>query len=149
MGQQVGNCERFALTHYLADLFVMHVAQGQSHCASNIMSNSHPFHFKWVDPPTPEIQQFQYFTLKIQGQGHRQSQSSKSQHVSNIILIQIPFVPCQTALPFLWHIFLQNFTLKIQGQGHSWRPHSRYNTLSTHIPLVRCRWAIAFLYTAI
>ena len=26
---------------------------------------------------------------------------------------------------------------------------SRYNTLSTHIPFVRWRWALAFLYTAI
>ena len=38
----------------------------------------------------------------------------------------------------------QNFTLKIQGQGHSLRPHSRYSTLLTHIPFVRCRWALAF-----
>ena len=37
------------------------VAQGQSHCASNIISNSYPFHSKWVDPPIPELQQFQYF----------------------------------------------------------------------------------------
>ena len=47
----------------------MHRGQGQSHCASNIISNSHPFHSKWVKPPIPELQQFQYFTLKIQGQG--------------------------------------------------------------------------------
>ena len=125
--------------------------QGQSHCASNIISNSQPFHSKWVDPTIPEIQQFQYFTLKIQGQGHRGGQSSKSQHGSNILSIQIPFFPVSICpqLPFLWHRFFQNFTLKIQGQGHSWRPCSRYNTLSTHIPFVRCQWAIPFLYTAI
>ena len=46
------------------------MVQGQSHCASNIISNSYPFHSKWVDPPIPKLQQFQYFTLKIQGQGH-------------------------------------------------------------------------------
>ena len=46
------------------------MAQGQSHCASNIISNSYPFHSTRVDHPIPEIQPFQYFTLKIQGQGH-------------------------------------------------------------------------------
>ena len=51
------------------------VTQGRSHCAFNIISNSHPFHSKWVDIPISELQQFQYFTLKIQAQG----QSLKSQ----------------------------------------------------------------------
>ena len=125
------------------------VAQGQPHCSSNIISNSQPFHSMWVNPPISEIQQFQNLTLKIQGKGHWWGQSSKSQHGSNIISIQIPFFPCQSTLPFLWQEFFKNFTLKIQGQGHSWRPHNRYNTLFTHIPLVRCRWALAFLYTAI
>ena len=77
------------------------VAQGESHCASNIISNSHPFYFKWVDLPIPEIQQFQYFTFKIQGQGHGWGQSLKSQHGSNILLTHIPFIPCQSAIPFL------------------------------------------------
>ena len=76
-------------------------AQGQYHCASNIISNSHPFHSKWVDPPIPEIQQFQYFTMKIQGQGHGWGQSLKSQCKCNILSTRIPFVPCQQALPFL------------------------------------------------
>ena len=40
IGQQVGNCKSFTLTHYLADLFAKH--HGQSHCASNFISNSHP-----------------------------------------------------------------------------------------------------------
>ena len=53
------------------------VAQGQSHCPSNITSNSHPFHSKWVDLPIPKIQQFQYFTLKIQGPGHGWGQNWK------------------------------------------------------------------------
>ena len=86
------------------------VAQGQSHWASSIISNSHPFHSKWVDPPIPKLQQFQYLTLKIQGQGHGWGQSLKSQCESNILSTHIPFVPCQSALPFLrysifkiWH----------------------------------------------
>ena len=123
------------------------MAQGQSHCASNIISNSHPFHSKWVDPPflsysnfnilpskpkvkvmgevkvwshnvslksinshpfrsmsighpIPEIWFFQNLTLKIQGQGHGRGENCKSQHGSNILLTHIPFVPCQSAIPF-------------------------------------------------
>ena len=83
------------------------MAHGQSHYASNIISNSHPFHSKWVDPPIPEIQQFQYFTLKIQGQGHGWGQSWKSRHGSNILSIHIPFVPCQSAIPFLRYDFFK------------------------------------------
>ena len=80
----------------------MHPAQGQYHCASNIISNSHAFHSKWVDPPIPGIQQFQYFTMKIQGlEGHGWGQSLKSQCKCNILSTRIPFVPCQRALPFL------------------------------------------------
>ena len=76
-------------------------AQGQYHCASNIISNSHPFHSKWVDPPIPEIQQIQFFTMKIQGQGHGWGHSLKSQCKCNILSTRIPFVPCQRVLPFL------------------------------------------------
>ena len=77
------------------------MVQGQYHYASNIISNSHPFHSKWVDPPIPEIQQFQYFTMKIQGQGHGWGQSLKSQCQSNILLTHITSLPCQRVLPFL------------------------------------------------
>ena len=88
------------------------VAQGQSYCASNIISNSHPFHSKWVKPPIPELQQFQYFTLKIQGQGHGWGQSLKSQCESNILSTHIPFVPCQSAIPFLRYDFFKIWPLK-------------------------------------
>ena len=50
-------------------------------------------------------------------------------------------------IPEIQHF--QNLTLKILGQCHTWRPHSRYNTLSTHITFVRCRWALTFLSIAI
>ena len=83
------------------------MAQGQSHCASNIRSNSHPFHSKWCDPPIPALQQFQYFTFKIQGQGHGWGQSLKSQCESNILSTHILFVPCQSAIPFLRYNFFK------------------------------------------
>ena len=119
------------------------MAQGQSHCASNIISNSHPFHSKWVDPHIPVLQQFQYFTFKIQGEGHGWGQSLKSQCESNIISTHIPFVPCQSAIPFL------RYDLKIKGQGHgwgeSWKSQHWSYILSTHIPLIPCQSAIPFL----
>ena len=77
------------------------VAKGKFQCAYNIISNSHPFHSKWVDPPIPEIQQFQYFTLKIQGQGHGGGQILKPWCESNIPSTLTLFVLCQWALPFL------------------------------------------------
>ena len=52
-------------------------------------------------PPIPEIQHFQNLTLKIKGQGHGWGHSLKSQCGSNILSTHIPFVPGQSALPFL------------------------------------------------
>ena len=71
IGQQVGNLPEFHIDPLLGWSIYLPctMAQSQPHCASNIISN-YPFHSKWVDPPIPELQQFQYFTLKIQGQGH-------------------------------------------------------------------------------
>ena len=86
------------------------VAKGQSHCASNIISNSHPFHSKWVPPPIPEIQLFKNWTLKIQGQGQGHGSGElcwKSQHGSNILLTHVPFVLCQSAILFLSYDFFK------------------------------------------
>ena len=49
----------------------------------------------------PELWVFQNLTLKIKGQGHGWGHSSKSQCGSSILLTHIPFVPCQSAIPFL------------------------------------------------
>ena len=56
------------------------------------MSNGHPI---------PELRLFENLTLKIKGQGHGWGHSSKSKCGSSILSIHIPFVPCQSALPFL------------------------------------------------
>ena len=104
------------------------MAQGQSHCASNIISNSHPFHSKWVNPPIPKLQQFQYLTQKILGQGHGWGQSLKSQCESNILSTQVPFVPCQSAIPFLSYSIFKIWTWKskvkvmseVDIESHKW-----------------------------
>ena len=54
-----------------------------------------------IGHPIPELWLFQNLTLKINGQGHGWGHSSKSQCGSSILSTHIPFVPCQSALPFL------------------------------------------------
>ena len=102
-----------------------------------------------IGPPIPDIQHFQNLTLKIKGQGHGWGNNSKSQCGSNILSTHIPFVPCQSALPFLSYDFFQNLTLKFEGQGYGWGHSSKSqcgsNILSTHIPFVPCQLALPFL----
>ena len=69
--------------------------------------NSHPFRSMSIGHPIPELWLFQNLTLKIKGQGHGWGHSSKSQGGSNIPSTQIPFVPCQSALPFLRYSILK------------------------------------------
>ena len=54
-----------------------------------------------ISPIIIEIQHFQNLTLKIKGQSHGYGHSSKSQCGCNILSTHIPFVLCQSALPFL------------------------------------------------
>ena len=77
--------------------------------------DSHPFNSMSIGHPIPEIGLFQNFTLKIQGQGHGWGERWKSQSGCNILSTHIPFIPCQSALPFLIQHF-QNLTLKSQVQ---------------------------------
>ena len=59
-----------------------------------------------IGHPIPELWLFQNLTLKIKGQGHGWGHSAKSQFGSSILSTHIPFVPCQSALPFLrYNIF--------------------------------------------
>ena len=63
--------------------------------------DSHPFRSMWIGHPIPELRLFQNLTLKIKGQGHGWGHSSKSQCGSNILSAHIPFIPCQSGIPFL------------------------------------------------
>ena len=111
--------------------------------------DSHPFRSMSIRHPIPELWLFQNLTLKIKGQGHGWGHSSKSQGGSNILSTHIPFIPCQSALPFLSYDFFQNLTLKFEGQGYGWGHSSKSqcgsNILSTHIPFVPCQLALPFL----
>ena len=112
--------------------------------------DSHPFNSISICHPIPEIGLFQNLTLKIQGQGHGWGERWKSQSGCNILSTHIPFVPCQSGIPFLSYDFFLNLTLKIKGQGHEWSHSSKSqvsgsNILSIHIPFVPCQSALPFL----
>ena len=115
--------------------------------------NSHPFHSKWVKPPIVELQQFPYFTLKIQGQGHGWGQSLKSQCESNILSTHIPFVPFQWAIPFLRYDFLKiwpgkskvKVMVEVKVQSHKVGVTSyRLTSLSFHVNRPSHSWDTAF-----
>ena len=60
-----------------------------------------------IGHPIPELQLFQNLTLKIKCQGHGWGHTSKSQCGSNIPSTHIPFVPCQSGIPFLSYDFFK------------------------------------------
>ena len=101
-----------------------------------------------ISPSIPEIQHFQNLTLKIQGQGHGWGWQWKSQSGCNSLLTHIPFVPCQSAIPFLRYDFFKIWPwkskVKVMGEVDIKSQHGS-NILSIHIPLIPCQSAIPFL----
>ena len=69
--------------------------------------DSHPFRSTSIGRPISEIRLFENLTLKIQGQGHGWGERWKWQHGSNIPSTHIPFIPCQSAMPFLRYDFFK------------------------------------------
>ena len=111
--------------------------------------DSHPFCSMSIGPPVPELWLFQNLTLKIKGQGHGWGNNSKSQCGSNILSTHIPFVPCQSALPFLTYsifkIWPWKSRVKVMGevtiQSHNVGLTS-YGLTSLFVP---CQSALPFL----
>ena len=104
--------------------------------------DSHPYHSMSIGHPIPEIRLFQNMTLKIQGQGHGWGQSWKTQSGCNILSTHIPFVPCQSALPFLRYSILKIWPwkskVKVMGEvdieSHNMGPtFYRLTYLSFHV----------------
>ena len=95
-------------------------------------------------------------TLKFKGQGHGWGHSSKSQCGSNILSTHIPFVPCQSALPFLTYsifkIWPWKSRVKVMGevtiQSHNVGLTSyRLTSLSFHVNLASHYWVKDFFKT--
>ena len=103
--------------------------------------------------PILEIQHFQNLTLEIKGQGHWWGHSSKSQCGSSILSTHIPFVPCQSALPFLRYSILKIWPWKsrvkvigeVTVQSHNVGLASyRLTSLSFHVNRPSHSWDTAF-----
>ena len=106
-----------------------------------------------IGPPIPEVQHFKNLTLKIRGQGHGWGHTSKSQCGSNILSTHTPFVPCQSALPFLrysiFKIWPWKSRVKVMGevivQSHNVGLASyRLTSLSFHVSRPSHSWDTAF-----
>ena len=115
--------------------------------------NSHLFRPMSVGHPIPEIQHFQNLTLKIQGQGHGWGGHRKSQHGSNILSTHIPFILCQSAIPFLRYDFFKmrpwKSKVKVVGErnveSHKVGVTSyRFTPLSFHVNRSFHSWDTAF-----
>ena len=92
-------------------------------------------------------------TLKIQGQGHGWGEHWKSHHGSNILLTHIPFVPSQSAIPFLrysiFRIWPWKSKVKVMGErnveSHNMGPTLyRLTSLSFHVNRPCHSWDTAF-----
>ena len=102
-----------------------------------------------IGPPIPEIQHFQNLTLKIEGQGH----SSRSQSRYRNLSTHIPFVACQSALPFLGYSYLKiwrwKFKVKVMDEvkveNHNMGPTFSWLTfLSFHFNQASHSWVTTF-----
>ena len=106
-----------------------------------------------IGPPIPGIQLFQNLTLKIQGQGHKLGQSWKSQCGYNIQSTPIPFVPCQSGIPFLSCNLFQiwpwqsqvNVMEEVNIESHNMGPtFYRLASLSFHVNRESHSWGTTF-----
>ena len=115
--------------------------------------DSHPFHSMSIGHPIPEIWLFQNLTLRIQGQRHGWGERWKSQSGCNILSTHIPFVPCQSALPFLRYcifiIWPWKSKVNVMGEGkvesHNMGPtFYRLTSLSFHVNRPSHSWNTTF-----
>ena len=115
--------------------------------------DSHPFNSMSIRHPIPEIQLFQNLAMKIQGQGHGWGERWKSQSGCNILSTHIPFVPCQSGIPYLSYDFFKIWPWKsrvkvmseVTVQSHNVGLTSyRFTSLSFHVNRPSHSWDTAF-----
>ena len=115
--------------------------------------NSHPFRSMSFWHPIAELRLFQSLTLKIKGEGHGWGGHWKSQCGSSILSTHIPFVPCQSARPFLrysiFKVWPWKSRVKVMGevtvQSHNVGLTSyRLTSLSFHVNRPSHSWDTAF-----
>ena len=100
-------------------------------------------------PPIPDIQHFQNLTLKIKGQAHGWGHTLKSQWGSSIVSTRIPFVLCQSGIPFVSYDFFKIWPwkskVKVMGEVNSSKSQCGSSILSNHILFFPCQSALPFL----
>ena len=120
------------------------MAQEQAHCASDIVSNSHSF-----IPSQSTFPFLKYGYQRFNLENPRSWSWVKSKFkvttwvphpINSHPFGSMSIHPLVAMIELFW-----NLTFKIQGQSHSWRSHSWYNILSTHIPFIPCWSALLFL----
>ena len=117
------------------------VAQGQSHCASNIISNSHPFQ---VSRP-PQSWDTAISKFDLENPRSRSWVRSKFE-VKTWVQHSIDSHPFQTmsiGYPIPEIRLFQNLTLKIQGQGDGWGPRSEILPQDSSPPSLRAVTGLA------
>ena len=93
------------------------------------------------------------FDLEFKGQGHKWGHSSKSQWGSNILSTHIPFVPCQSGIPFVSYDFFKMWPWKskvkvmgevtVQSHNVGLAPY-RITSFSFHVNRPSHSWDTAF-----
>ena len=115
-------------------------SQGQGHS-----SKSH----SWSNIPLTHILHIPcQLTSHSQGQDHGWGQSSNSQSGSDFLSNHMPFVPCQSAMPFIGYIFSKIWSckskVKVIVQGHIVGPTSyQLTSLSFHVNQPSHSWHAA------
>ena len=109
--------------------------------------------FEVDEPSHSNLLLLKNLTLKIQGQGHGWGEHWKSHYGSNILLTHIPFVPSQSAIPFLrysiFKIWPWKSKAKVMGEvnveNHNMCPTLyRLTSLSFHVNLPSHSWDTTF-----
>ena len=139
------NCKIFTLTHYLADLFVMHrgprsiLSCMQHHIQLTFLS----LQVNWLSHSWDTAISI-FYLENPRSRTSMRSQFKVTKWVSHHIT-PYPFGSMSIGPPIHEIQHFQNLTLKIQGQGHRSRSQSKYNTQSTHISFIPCRSGLPLL----
>ena len=101
------SCDFFKICPWKSRAKVMHQVTLQSHNVSLRSYRLTSLCSISIGHPIPELRLFQNLTLKIKCQNHGWGHTSKSQCGSNILSTHIPFVSCQSGIPFLSYDFFK------------------------------------------
>ena len=119
----------------------------------HIQLTSLSFQVSQPSHPWVTYSNFNIFTLKINSQGHGWGQILKWQCDSNILSTLIPFVPCQSAIPFLRYDFFKIWPWKykvkamdeVNFESHNMGPtFYRLTSLSFHVNRPSHSWDTTF-----